>query len=160
MVSPTNREDVAASLAAVIGTIISGRCPTPRAPRGKFHRRVKGITMFDGFHSYETVLMVLGIVMFVMLAIVLIFGNNVVSVETNLAKLAENPGDTKTRAQLMESLERVAERPTSDPNENLTLALAYKTLGQPERALARVDSALKVNPRLREAARLREDLRR
>lgn len=148
--------------------------------------------MFDGLHSYEVVLMVLGIVLFLILAMVLMlyvyqrrmvstllpffmmpvvmigfpafqkisFGNNVVSVEKNLETLAENPGDTKTRAQLMEHLRQVAERPTKDPKVNLTIARAYKTLGQPDRALERVDSALKVNPRLREASRLREDLRR
>jgi len=88
------------------------------------------------------------------------FANDVVSVEKAAEKVTENPGDTKARAQLAESLKQVAQRPTTDPKVNLTLARAYKALGQRDRALERVDSALKVNPRLHEAARLREDLRR
>jgi len=139
--------------------------------------------MFDGLHSYEIVLMVLGIVMFVMLAAVMFlyvyrerklttllpffmlpvvmiglpafqkisFGNNVVSVEKALATLERNPGDTKARAELAESVNQIAPRPTTDPKVNLTLARAYKALGQRDHALDRVESALKVNLRLNEA---------
>ncbi len=57
-------------------------------------------------------------------------------------------------------MKHVAQRPTTDSKVNLTLARAYKALGQRDRALDRVNSALKVNPRLPEATRLREDLRR
>jgi len=148
--------------------------------------------MFDGLHSYEVVLMVLGIVMFVMLAAVMLlyvyrerkltallpffmlpvvmigfpafqkisFGKDVVSVEKALATVEDHPGDTKAREQLEESVKHVAQRPTTDSKVNLTLARAYKALGQRDRALDRVNSALKVNPRLPEATRLREDPRR
>jgi len=148
--------------------------------------------MFDGLHSYEIVLMVLGIVMFVMLAAVMFlyvyrerklttllpffmlpvvmigfpafqkisFGNEIVSVEKALATAEANPGDAKAKAQLEESVKQVAKRPTTDPKVNLTLARAYKALGQRDRALDRVDSALKVNPRSNAAMRLRDDLRR
>jgi hypothetical protein len=148
--------------------------------------------MFDGLHSYEIVLMVLGIVMFVLLAAVLVlyvyqrrtpttlllffmfpvvmigfpafqkisFANDVVSVEKAAEKLAENPADAKARTQLVETVKQVEQRPTSDPRVNLTLARAYKSLGQRDRALDRVNSALPANPHLPEATRLREELRR
>jgi hypothetical protein len=148
--------------------------------------------MFDGLHSYEIVLMVLGIVMFVLLAAVLVlyvcqrrkpttllpffmlpvvmigfpafqkisFANDVVSVEKAAEKLAENPADAKARTQLVETVKQVEQRPTSDPRVNLTLARAYKSLGQRDRALDRVNSALRANPHLPEATRLREELRR
>jgi Tetratricopeptide repeat len=148
--------------------------------------------MFDGLHSYEIVLMVLGIVMFVLLAAVLVlyvyqrrtpttlllffmfpvvmigfpafqkisFANDVVSVEKAAEKLAENPADAKARTQLVETVKQVEQRPTSDPRVNLTLARAYKALGQRDRALDRVNSALPANPHLPEATRLREELRR
>jgi len=148
--------------------------------------------MLDGLHSYEVVLMFLGIVMFVIVAAILVlyvyqrrkpttllpffmlpvvmigfpafqkisFANDVVSVEKAAEKVAENPGDTKARAQLAESVKNVSQRPTTDPKVNLTLARAYKALGQPERGLERVNSALKINQHLPKETRLREDLRR
>ncbi len=88
------------------------------------------------------------------------FADGQLELEKRTRKVAENPGDEKARAELKASLERVASRPTSDPKANLTAARAYKALGQPERALAKVDSALRLNPRLSEAARLKAELER
>ena len=148
--------------------------------------------MFEGLHSYEVVLMVMGIVMFVMLAalmflyvyrerkpttllpffmlpVVMIgfpafqkisFANDVVTIEKNVEKLAENPGDANARRQLAETVKQVEQRPIKDPNTNLTLARAHKALGQVDRAAERVDSALKGNPHLSEAIRLRNELHR
>jgi len=148
--------------------------------------------MFEGLHSYEVILMVMGIVMFVMLAAVMFlyvfrgrklttllpffmlpvvmigfpafqkisFANDVVSVEKNVEKLAENPGDANARRQLAETVKQVEQRPIKDPKTNLTLARAYKALGQVDRAAERVDSALKVNPHLSGATRLRNELHR
>ena len=148
--------------------------------------------MFEGLHSYEVVLMMMGIVMFVMLAAVMFlyvhrghklttllpffmlpvvmigfpafqkisFANDVVSVEKNVEKLAENPGDANARRHLAETVKQLEQRPIKDPKTNLTLARAYKTLGRADRAAERVDSALKVNPNLSEAIRLRNELHR
>ena len=148
--------------------------------------------MFEGLHSYEVVLMMMGIVMFVMLAAVMFlyvyrrrklttllpffmlpvvmigfpafqkisFANDVVSVEKNVEKLAENPGDANARRDLAETVKQLEQRPIKDPKTNLALARAYKTLGRPDRAVERVDSALKVNPNLSEATRLRNELHR
>jgi hypothetical protein len=148
--------------------------------------------MFDGLHSYEILLMVLGIVMFVMLAVVMFlyvsrdrklttlfplfllplvmigfpaiqkisFGNSVLSLEKAVETLDRNPSDPRARAELAERVRLVAQRPTTDPKVNLTLALAYKALGQRDQAVERVQSALKVNPHLSEAIRLDEELRR
>src|SRR4030095_4890257 len=148
--------------------------------------------MFDGLHSYEILLMVLGIVMFVMLAVVMFlyvsrdrklttlfplfllplvmigfpaiqkisFGNSVLSLEKAVETLDRNPSDPRARAELAERGRLVAQRPTPDPKVNLTLARAYKALGQRDQAVERVQSALKVNPHLSEAIRLDEELRR
>jgi hypothetical protein len=88
------------------------------------------------------------------------FANDVVSVEKNVEKLAENPGDANARRQLAETVKQVEQRPVKDPKTNLTLARAYKALGQIDHADAKVKSVLRDYPHLPEATRLRDELRR
>jgi tetratricopeptide (TPR) repeat protein len=148
--------------------------------------------MFEGLHSYEKLLAILGIVLFAVLVFALItyvlqrrgigtllpfflvplvmvgfpgiqkisYENGKLVLERALAKVEQNPNDAAARAQLQASVEKVAPRAGTDPTSNLPLARAYQKLGQPERALEKADSAVRADPRSREALDLQRTLKR
>jgi hypothetical protein len=88
------------------------------------------------------------------------YDNGKLELEKNLQKVTADAGDRAVRTQLEDSLKQVASRPTSDPKTLVTVARAYKVLGQPDQAKQHVTNALRLNPHLNEAVRLSEELKR
>jgi len=146
--------------------------------------------MFEGLYSYEKVLMVLGIVLFALLAGALVvfivqkrrlgplypffllplvmigfpafqkisYENGKLSMEKYVRQVADNPKDEQARVNLQASIGKIEPRAAADPKAGLMVARAFQSLNEPQRALAQVDSVLRVNPRMPQALQLRTTL--
>jgi len=148
--------------------------------------------MFEGLYSYEKVLMVLGIILFVLLAGALVwfivkkrnpkqllgffiltvlmigfpaiqkisYEEGKVTLETNLRRVTAEPKNEYARADLKANINKMAQRSISDPVTSLKIARGYQALNEPQKALQRVDSLLRVNPNFIEATKLRSSILR
>jgi len=86
------------------------------------------------------------------------FDRGVIEIEKTAEVLAQNPTDTQAREHLERAVAEIEQRPITAGTTHLAIARAQAILGQREKALANVHSALRINPNLAEAARLRETL--
>ncbi|HEY3298456.1 MAG TPA: hypothetical protein VGK34_07365 [Armatimonadota bacterium] len=66
-----------------------------------------------------------------------------------------NPADPAPRRQLKESLAEVSQLPIANPVALTTVAQAQSTVGDHQKALATVNTALKINPSLSNAVQVR-----
>jgi tetratricopeptide (TPR) repeat protein len=84
------------------------------------------------------------------------FGNDVVTIETNLNALASGSADASAVDSLKIAVADVSARPSSDPVTLTLLARASLAIGDTQAASARVEQALSISPKFTEAAALKD----
>jgi len=146
------------------------------------------MAFFDGLYSYEIVLMVLGVLLFLVLLgafvyliitgkpwgkllaffaipIAMIgfsaissiqFGNGVVTIETAVPDLQKDPTNAPLRDTVSKQLAQVANRPTKNPSAITAIAKAQFALGDPAAAETNLQKALQTAPQLPEALALKK----
>jgi hypothetical protein len=79
-----------------------------------------------------------------------------VDLAQKISAVEKNPNDQVAKARLAAAVAQVSEQPNITPKTRLTLARAQQLLGQNNKAKANVESALKVQPRLKLDPNLRD----
>jgi hypothetical protein len=146
------------------------------------------MSVFSGLYSYEAILLVLGIVLFVMLMAVLVIyalkGREIASllpflgvvvlmigfpgiqkfnynngvIEIERIARTAAVGDTSAAAKVDDAIRAVAPRARRDPEALLRFAQAKATLGDSIAALTYADSALTVDPGLQPARQFQKQI--
>lgn len=88
------------------------------------------------------------------------YENGKIELETALVRAEQNPNDKVAQEGLRAAVEKVAPRASDDPKTNVLVARAFRKLGQPERALAHAETAVRKDPNLLDARALRAQLQR
>jgi tetratricopeptide (TPR) repeat protein len=83
------------------------------------------------------------------------FDNGVVEIEKRTKELEQNPADATAQQELEKRLAEIEQRPISNPTTFVKLAEAKAAIGDTIKAFDYFDSALKVQPNLLQASRLR-----
>lgn len=85
-----------------------------------------------------------------------------IEVVNNLNRLSSaveaNPVDTNSRRELKKTVAEASQLPITNPEALTTVAKAQNTVGEQQKALATVDKALKMNPNLTNAMRVRSSI--
>ena len=142
------------------------------------------MSLLQGLHLYELVMMVLGVILFLralflmksnpkstvayfLVAAIFIGWPSVKSIQflgvvTNLNsdtdKLLQNPTDTTTRQAVEENLKMVEGRPTSDARTAAVIARAQFAVGNETAAETNLKQALQTDPKLPEAVALQQKI--
>jgi tetratricopeptide (TPR) repeat protein len=151
---------------------------------------IKRPPVFDGLYSYEKVMLVCGVILFLLLAAAFVYfivqkrnpaslslffifpivmigfpAVQKVSFDKESDKLnqqaryvKENPGDSTARKALTQTVEKMASRPSGNPEVWLRLATANEALGRQKQAEAQLDKALRIQPNLPAAIQMRSRL--
>jgi sensor histidine kinase YesM len=83
------------------------------------------------------------------------FNEGVVEIEKRTRALEQNPADTTAQRELKERLAEVEKRPIFTPNTSVKIAEGQIIVGESEKALKNVNTALKEKPDDLKALRLR-----
>jgi len=86
------------------------------------------------------------------------FNEGVVEIEKRTKALEQNPADTTAQQELRKTLDDVEQRQISDSSTLVKIAEAQVAVGDSAKALKSVDLALKANPGLPQAQRLRSSI--
>jgi tetratricopeptide (TPR) repeat protein len=142
------------------------------------------MSLLQGLHLYEIVLMVLGVILFIralflmksspksgaayfLISAIFIgwpsvksieFGEITVELNNQTEELLKNPTDTVTRQAVVENLKKIEGRSTSDPHIITLIARAQFATGNEAAAETNLNQALKADPKLPEALALRQKI--
>jgi tetratricopeptide (TPR) repeat protein len=142
------------------------------------------MSLLQGLHLYEIVLMVMGVIVFalaiprmlkgkkdaiayILVAAILVgwtsvksfeFGKITVELNNQTEELLKNPTDTATRQAMVANLQKIEGRSSSDPRVATIIARAQFATGNETAAETNLNQALKADPKLPEAVALREKI--
>jgi hypothetical protein len=145
---------------------------------------VAGMSLLQGLHLYEIVMMVLGVILFIrvlflmksnpksavayfLVSAIFIawpsiqsieFAGVIAKVNNQTDELLKNPTDTGTRQAMVENLKKIEGRSSSDPRIATIIARAQFATGNETAAEANLNLALKADPKLPEALALRQKI--
>lgn len=84
---------------------------------------------------------------------------NEITLRDELKTLAQSPDDPTAQEKVKEALVKLEERPIRDPSTLVTIAEAQVAVGDTTKALKTLESALEVNPKLKQALQSQENIK-
>jgi len=142
------------------------------------------MNFFGGLYSYEVVMLILGVILFVVSIILLIRGrkglagyfvlaiamvgypsirsieykDGAITIEKNTHELQQDPTNPQTRQALRQELAKIESRPVPDARTATIIARAQFALGNETAAAANLQKALYSDPRSSEALALKQKI--